>query len=102
MRNVNRFYQPEAAAWLGEEPGTRSRPSPAIAANGEMATISPATFMRLMRLQAAQVVDHQGVDEELAQDLADVVQKMLVDEVLVELGSGLPVLDKSSLTTAQN
>jgi hypothetical protein len=72
--------------------------TPVIAANGTMATmqtISPNEFIRLMRSQAAKVLEPQGVEGELAQDLSDVVQKMLDDDVLVELESCLSVLGNS-------
>ena len=47
--------------------------------------LSPTEFERRMRLQAAEV-GRQGIKGGLARDLADVVQKMLDDGVLVELG----------------
>lgn len=75
---------PELCTW-----STPRFTTPVVAANGAMATmqtISPTEFMRLMRLQAAEAVGRQGISGELSQDLADVVQHMLNEGFLVELG----------------
>lgn len=79
---------PELYTW-----GTLRFTTPVIAVNGAMATmqtISAIEFIRLMRLQVAEAEEGQMVNRELQQDLANVVQNMLTDGVLSELGSTPP------------